>query len=131
VFRGSGGGAALAPGVVPGGGGGDRLGSKLIVVSWGDAIRVDWEDSLLDDPKKLDPMEGRDPSTQFQPGQLVYAQKTWAQFLAASDRYVAIPRGVWNTRFSHYETYTYQVCTHYNPQDHQVESCNVQYEKRA
>jgi hypothetical protein len=112
------------------GSGGDRLGSKVIVVSWGSSLHVDWEDSLLDDPKKLDPMEGTAPGTQFQPGQVVYTWKAWAQFLAASDRYIAIPRVIQNMRFSHYETYTYQVCTNYNPHDHQVEQCSVQYEKR-
>lgn len=112
-------------------GGGDRLGAKVIVVQWDDALAVDWEDALLDDPKKQDPMEGMDPKTPLSPGQVVSTWKGWAGFVAASDRYLAIPRSVSRSKFSRYETYNYQVCTNYNAQHHQVQQCTVEYKKQA
>jgi hypothetical protein len=107
----------------------NHLGSKVIVVQWDDALGVDWEDSLLDDRAKQDPTEGLPPTT-YTPGQLVSETKTYKSFVAASDRYVAVPRAVTRTRFSRYETYSYQVCTKYNPQYEQVEQCHVSYERR-
>lgn len=131
----SGGGRSAAGAAAPDMGGAynppDRLGSKVIVVAWDDALAVDWEDSLLDDPVKQDPLEGRDPNEKLEPGQVVSTRKSWKPFVAASDRYVAIPEDVEHTKFAGYETYTYSVCTAYNPKHHQVESCNVSYEKRA
>lgn len=110
---------------------GKPVGSKVIVVSWDDALAVDWEDALRDDPRKVDPMEGQPPSKQFVPGELVSTWKSWKPFAAASDRYFALARSVQKTLFRAYETTTYQVCTQYNPQHHQVQQCNVTYEKRA
>jgi hypothetical protein len=109
---------------------GDRIGSKVIVVQWDDALGLDWQDSLIDDPTKQDPMEGLPPDTKFTPGQVVSTWTNWKPFVAASDRYIAIPRSVTKTKFVEYATYNYQVCTAYNPQDHQIESCSTDYEKR-
>lgn len=136
ISGGSGGGraessAAPAGDFAGGYGRGERLGAKVIVVKWDEALDIDWEDSLLDDAKKQDPMEGVDPSTKLEPGQVVSSWKTWKSFVAASDRYLAIPRAVQRTKFVEYRDYSYQVCTSYNPKHHEVQSCNVQYEKRA
>jgi hypothetical protein len=52
------------------------------------------------------------------------------QFVAASDRYLAVPRDVERTTFARYETYSYQVCTNYNPRYDQIQVCHVNYEQR-
>jgi hypothetical protein len=121
--------SGVAPGYV-GGYGQDHLGTKIIVVKWDDQLGIDYEDSLLDDPVKQDPLEGTDPNKTYQPGQLVSERKSYKSFVAASDRYVVVPRDSQKTKFSHYETYNYQVCTSYNPQFQQIEQCHVNYEQR-
>jgi hypothetical protein len=110
---------------------GERLGAKLIVAQWDDRLDVDWQDSLLDDPVKQDPLEGVPADKKYtQVGELISERKTYKSFVAASDRYIAIPRDVQKTLFAGYETYNYQVCTSYNPHASQVESCYVNYERR-
>lgn len=109
----------------------ERLGTKLIVVKWDGALAIDWEDSLLDDPAKQDPMEGVAPGTKYTTGDLVSERKTYKDFVTASDRYIVVPRDVQQTRFTHYETYNYQVCTSYNPKFEEVTVCSVNYERRA
>lgn len=126
-----GGGGASSPAYYPGGYGGNHLGSKMIVVQWDSALAVDWEDSLLDDVAKQDPTEGTAPGTQYTAGQLVSEYKTFKSFVTASDRYIVVPRDVQKTRFTNYETYSYNVCTNYNPQYQQITQCSVNYEKRA
>ncbi len=127
---GSGGTPAGAPAYQPYGGD-NHLGSKVLVIQWDSELKIDWEDSLLDDVAKQDPMEGSAPGTQYTAGQLVSERKTWKTFVTASDRYIVVPRDVQKTKFSNYETYNYQVCTSYNPQHHQINQCSVTYEKRA
>jgi hypothetical protein len=122
--------AAPAGDMAYGGNDVDRLGAKVIVVNWDDKLGIDWEDSLLDDQKKQDPMEGLDPKQPLTPGQVVYSTKFWKSFATASDRYLAIPRDVQRTKFTNYETYNYLACTSYNPQHHQINQCTVNYEKR-
>jgi hypothetical protein len=109
---------------------GDQLGTKVIVVQWDQSLGVDWQDSLLDDPAKQDPLEGTDPAKKYVAGDLVSEQKTYKGFVAASDRYLAVPRDVVRTKFQAYETVSYQVCTNYNPKFEQVEQCYVNYEQR-
>jgi hypothetical protein len=122
----------VSTGVAPAyGGNGDHLGGKIIVVQWDDHLGVDWQDSLLDDPKKQDPTEGSAPGTKYTPNEVVATNKTFASFVAASDRYVAVPRVVQTTRFVQYQTTSYQVCTNYNPQYEQITVCSVSYEQRA
>ncbi len=124
-------GSAAAP-AYPGGGGygTDHLGSKMIVVQWDNALAVDWEDALLDDVAKQDPLEGSKPGTTYSAGQLVSERKTFKSFVTASDRYIVVPRDVQKTLFASYQTYNYQTCTSYNPQYEQVTQCSVNYEKR-
>ncbi len=131
--QGSGGGgdAPSKPAGVPYYGGGDHLGSKILVVQWDSELKIDWEDALLDDVAKQDPLEGTTPGTKYEPGQLVSEYKTFKSFVTASDRYIVVPRDVQKTRFDHYETYNYQVCTSFNPHYQQVTQCSVNYEKRA
>jgi hypothetical protein len=128
---GASGGATSASPAYIGGYDGNHLGSKMLVVQWDSALAVDWEDSLLDDVQKQDPLEGTAPGTQYTAGQLVSERKTWKSFVTASDRYIVVPRDVQKTRFSNYETYSYNVCTNYNPQYEQITQCSVNYEKRA
>jgi hypothetical protein len=125
------GGAASSPAYNGNGYGGNHLGSKMIVVQWDSALAVDWQDSLLDDVAKQDPTEGTAPGTTYTAGQLVSEYKTFKSFVTASDRYVVVPREVQKTRFTNYETYSYNVCTNYNPQYEQITQCSVSYEKRA
>ncbi len=127
--RGEASGAAAAP-AREGGDYGTPVGSKVLVVKWDDALAIDWEDALRDDPRKIDPMEGRDPAQKLTPGELVSTWKSWKPFAAASDRYFTLARSVQKTLFREYQTTTYQVCTAYNPQHHQVQQCSVKYEKR-
>lgn len=127
---GSNGGSAMASPVAMNGADPDHYGAKVIVVQWDDKLGIDWQDSLLDDPAKQDPTEGSAPGTTYTAGQVVSTRKQYAQFVAASDRYVAIPRTVETTRFDHYETTTYQVCTNYNPQYEQITVCSINYEQR-
>ena len=108
--------------------GADHLGTKVIVAKWDDALAIDFQDSLLDD--KSDPMQGLDPNAKYTPGQLVYEQKTFKTFVTASDRYLVVPRDVVQSRFNRYDTYSYPVCTSYNPHGYQYESCNTQYEQK-
>jgi hypothetical protein len=108
-----------------------HAGQKVIVVQWDDALGVDWQDSLLDDAQKQDPLEGQDPTKKYVKGDVVSETKTYAGFVTASDRYFVVPRNVHRANFRDYVTYNYQVCTSYNPQFEQVTSCNVNYEKRA
>jgi hypothetical protein len=124
-------GGAMAPSSYQGGGNSDHLGAKMIVVQWDDALAIDWQDSLLDDPIKNDPTEGTAPGTTYTAGQLVSTRKSYKSFVSASDRYIAIPRDVQKTRFSHYETYSYQECTSYNPQYEQITVCSIDYERRT
>jgi hypothetical protein len=119
--------AAFAPN---GGGSGERLGAKVIVAKWDEHLDIDWEDALLDDPQNQDPLYGKDPAKQYQPGELIAERKSYKSFVAASDRYIAVPRDVQKTIFSRYETYNYQVCSAYNPQYQQVQQCHVKYEQR-
>jgi hypothetical protein len=107
-----------------------QLGTKVVVVQWDDALGVDWQDSLLNDRQKQDPLEGKDPNHQYKAGELVDEQKTFASFVTASDRYFVVPRSVRKTTFTQYATYSYQVCTNYNPQWSQITECNVNYEQR-
>jgi hypothetical protein len=116
--------------IAPGNASPDHRGSKVIVVQWDDSLGIDWQDSLLDDPVKRDPMEGSTPGTQYTANQVVSTYKTYAQFVAASDRYIAVPRVVQTTRFDHYDTISYSVCTNYNPQYEQISVCSVNYEQR-
>jgi hypothetical protein len=109
---------------------GEVLGTKVIVVQWDDALAVDWEDSLENDPTRRDPLEGTTPGSTYTPGQVIAEAKTFKPFVAASDRYLVVPRDVRKTKFVRYETYTYQVCTNYNPRYEQYESCSVKYERR-
>lgn len=118
---------AISP---PDSGNTDHLGTKMIVVQWDSALAVDWEDSLLDDVAKKDPLEGAAPGTAYTAGQLVSEHKSFKSFVTASDRYIVVPRDVQQTRFSHYETRSYEVCTNYNPQYEQVTYCSVNYEQR-
>ena len=110
---------------------GNHLGSKVIVVQWDAELKIDWQDGLLDDVAKRDPLEGSVDAPNYTVGQLVGEYKTFKSFVTASDRYLVVPRDVQKSRFSNYETYSYEVCTKYNPHDHQVTQCNVDYEKRA
>ena len=126
----SSGGSMAAPSPSQPYGGGNQLGTKVLVVQWDDALKIDWEDSLMNDPVAVDPLQGKDPNTEFEKGQLVAEAKSYLGFVAASDRYLAVPRTVRQTRFSHMETYTYQVCSNYNPRAEQVQSCNVNYERK-
>jgi hypothetical protein len=129
--RGGMGGIGAAPAYDGGGYVQGGLGSKVIVVNWDDALGVDWEDSLLDDPKRQDQLEGQAPGQTYEIGQTVSTWKTWQGFAAASDRYLAIPRSVQKSIFAGYQTTTYDACTSYNPKHHQVQMCSVKYEKRA
>jgi hypothetical protein len=106
----------------------DHLGTKVIVVQWDEALTIDWEDALLDDPAKIQTGE---PRKDYQPDELISERKTYKTFVTASDRYIAVPRGVESTRFAGYETTTWQECTNYNPRAYQVEQCSVAYERRA
>ncbi|MBS2018396.1 MAG: hypothetical protein JST00_36360 [Deltaproteobacteria bacterium] len=106
------------------------LGTKILVVKWDDALGVDFEDALLDDPAKTDPLEGTAPGTTYTPGQLISERKTYKTFVTASDRYLVVPRDVQKTRFARYETTYYTVCTEYNPRAYEVDSCNVSYEQQ-
>lgn len=107
-----------------------KLGTKVLVVKWDDALGVDWEDALLDDLEKQDPLEGVAPGAKYEPGQLISERKTFKQFVTASDRYLVVPRDVATTRFVRYETYYYTVCTDYNPHAYEVDSCHVDYEQK-
>jgi hypothetical protein len=111
--------------------GGERRGVKMVVVQWDDALAIDWSDALPDDPRKTDPFEGTTPVTTYTPGQVVGQYRTFQSFVAASDRYIVVPRNVQTSRFSHYESMTYSVCTSYNPRAEEIEVCHVNYEKRA
>lgn len=130
----SGGGGADSRGAsatyVPYPGSDQSLGTKLIVVQWDEKLNVDWEDALLSDPQKLDPLEGLAEQPQLVPDQVVGVRATYRSFVAASDRYIAVPRDVQKTVFDGYRTYTYHVCTHYNPYAEQVTRCSVDYERR-
>lgn len=110
--------------------GGNELGTKMIVAKWDDKLSIDWEDALLNDPAKQDPLEGTDPNKKYNVGDLVDEQKTYQPFVSASDRYFVIPRTIHRTLFAGYERRSYQVCTDYNPKDHQVTVCSVNYERR-
>jgi hypothetical protein len=111
--------------------GGERRGVKMVVVQWDDALSIDWSDALPDDPKKNDPFEGTTPATTYTPGQVVGEHRTFQSFVAASDRYIVVPRSVQTSRFSHYASMTYSACTTYNPRAEEIEVCRVNYEKRA
>jgi len=126
------GGDFAAPGYGYGYNSADHQGTKVIVVNWDDKLDIDWQDSLLDDPQDQgDPLQGKAPDANWKPGDVVARHKTWKTFGTASDRYFVVPRDVTTTMFKGYQTYTYQVCTSWNPMHHQVEQCSVQYEKRA
>lgn len=108
-----------------------HAGQKVMVVQWDDALGVDWQDTLVDDPTKQDPLEGQDPTKKYVKGDVVSETKTYASFVTASERYFVVPRNVHRASFRDYATYNYQVCTSYNPKFEQVQSCYVNYEKRA
>jgi hypothetical protein len=108
----------------------DRIGSKVVVVRWDEALGIDWQDSLLDDPADLDPALAPNAAQQYEKGQIVRERKSYAGFVSASDRYLVVPRNVERTVFDRYETVSYRVCTSYNPRAAQVESCSTQYERR-
>ena len=110
---------------------GGPSGSKIIVVQWDSELKIDWEDALLDDVAKQDPLEGTVPGTKYTADQLVSERKTYKSFVTASDRYIVVPRDVQKTKFANHETYNYQFCTNYNPQYEQVTQCHVDYERRA
>lgn len=122
--------ALLTSESAPGFAGTDELGTKMIVAKWDDKLSIDWEDALLNDPPKQDPLEGTDPNKKYNVGDLVSEQKTYQPFVSASDRYFVIPRTTHRTLFAGYERRSYQVCTDYNPKDHQVRQCSVNYERR-
>ena len=129
--RGGGVSAAMADPASTGGATQDRIGAKVLVVQWDDKLQIDWEDALLDDPVRQDPLEGSDRTKTYTAGQLIAEHKTYSSFVAASDRYIAVPRTVQKTRFTKYEMYSYQACTSYNPRAFQVTQCHVNYERRA
>lgn len=108
----------------------NQLGTKLLVVQWDDALQVDWEDSLLNDPR-LEDLDNSGEQPNYTPDQIVYGQKSYKPFVAASDRYIAVPRDVTTTRFDRYETTYYTVCTSYNPKAYEERVCSVKYEQRA
>ena len=74
--------------------GDNHLGSKLIVVQWDSELKIDYEDALLDDVAKQDPLEGTVPGTKYTQGQLISERKTFKSFVTASDRYIVVPRDV-------------------------------------
>jgi len=111
----------------------DLLGTKVLVVQWDDKLGVDWQDALLNDPEgEQDPLAGKPPPAdgQYTKDQVVARARHYKDFVAASDRYLVVPHDVQTTRFDHWEHYTYQVCTNYNPKWQEVEVCNVTYEQR-
>jgi len=117
-----------APGCYGCAGGAESLGTKVLVVQWDDALAIDWEDSLVNDPPREQVGE---PKKDYKADELVSERKSYKGFVAASDRYIAVPRDVETTRFDRYETRTWQECTNYNPRAYQYEACSVQYEQRA
>lgn len=106
------------------------LGTKMLVLQWDDALGIDWQDSLLNDPTKSDPYEGVSQIPAYEKGDVAFEHKTYASFVTASDRYFVIPRQVQRSIFDRYESMSYQVCTNYNPRAYQIEQCNIQYERR-
>lgn len=108
----------------------ELLGQKVIVAKWDEKLDIDFEDSLLNDRAKQDPTEGLPPQTGYTVDQIVDEQKTYKSFVTASDRYLVVPRDVVKTRFTGYQSYSYSICTAWNPHANEVDSCNTTYEQR-
>lgn len=108
----------------------ERLGTKLHTVQWNDsALTVDWEESFDIDEDDEDPLYGRDPSG-MKVGDLVSERTSFKPFISASDAYLVVTRDIRRTYVAGFGTYTYGICTDWNPQYRQVKSCRGVFERR-
>ena len=109
-------------------------GVKVTVVQWGAALSLAWQEELLNDHTRSDPLDGQDLATAVQqlvPEQVVATYKSYKPFISASDRYFVVSRDIRKTVFTGTQSRSYSYCTAYHPgPERSVTYCYPKYEKR-
>ena len=109
-------------------------GVKVTVVKWGAQLSLAWQEELLNDHTRSDPLDGQDLATavqQLSPGQVVATYKSYKPFISASDRYFVVSRDIRKTVFTGTQSQTYSYCTAYHPgPEKSVTYCYPKYERR-
>ncbi|MBN2577318.1 MAG: hypothetical protein JXP73_22335 [Deltaproteobacteria bacterium] len=111
-----------------------KTGVKVTVVQWGAQLSLSWQEELLDDHTRSDPLDGQDLDEavkQLTVGQVVATYKSYKPFISASDRYFVVSRDVRKTVFTGTQSRSYSYCTAYHPgPEKSVTYCYPKYEKR-
>jgi hypothetical protein len=109
-------------------------GVKVTVVKWGAALNLAWQEELLNDHTRSDPLDGQDLTTAVQqlvPEQVVATYKSYKPFISASDRYFVVSRDIRKTVFTGTQSRSYSYCTAYHPgPERSVTYCYPKYEQR-
>jgi hypothetical protein len=113
---------------------GAATGVKVTVVKWGTQLGLAWQEELLNDHTRSDPLDGQDLTTAVQqlvPEQVVATYKSYKPFISASDRYFVVSRDIRKTVFTGTQSRSYSYCTAYHPgPDRSVTYCYPKYERR-
>jgi hypothetical protein len=109
-------------------------GVKVTVVKWGAQLGLAWQEELLNDHTRSDPLDGQDLDAavkQLVPEQVVATYKSYKPFISASDRYFVVSRDIRKTVFTGTQSRTYSYCTAYHPgPEKSVTYCYPKYERR-